>query len=61
MVTSEHLKTLPVGIQDFFSMAVIDWGLIMAAGMMVTIPALVFFVSTQSLLVKGWGAGAVKG
>ena len=60
-VTSEHLKTLPVGIQDFFSMAVVDWGLIMAAGMMVTIPALVFFVSVQSFLVKGWGAGAVKG
>jgi multiple sugar transport system permease protein len=60
-VTSEHLKTLPVGIQDFFSMAVVDWGLIMAAGMMVTIPALIFFVSIQSFLVKGWGAGAVKG
>jgi ABC-type glycerol-3-phosphate transport system permease component len=60
-VTSENLKTLPVGIQDFFSMAVIDWGLIMAAGMMVTIPALIFFVSVQSFLVKGWGAGAVKG
>jgi ABC-type glycerol-3-phosphate transport system permease component len=60
-VTSEHLKTLPVGIQDFFAMAVVDWGLIMAAGVMVTIPALIFFVSVQSFLVKGWGAGAMKG
>ncbi len=57
----EELKTLPVGVQDFFNMAVIDWGLIMAAGMMITIPALVFFISSQKYLIEGWGAGAVKG
>ena len=61
LMGQEELKTLPVGVQDFFNMAVIDWGLIMAAGMMITIPALIFFVSSQKYLIEGWGAGAVKG
>jgi ABC-type glycerol-3-phosphate transport system permease component len=42
-------------------MAVVDWGLIMAAGVMVTIPALVFFIAVQRYLIAGWGAGGVKG
>jgi len=61
LMVDEEFKTLPVGVQDFFAMAVIDWGLIMAAGIMITIPALVFFVSSQKYLVEGWGSGAVKG
>ena len=61
LMTSEDLKTLPVGVQDFFSMAVIEWGMIMAAGVMITIPALVFFVAVQRYLVRGWGTGGVKG
>ena len=61
LIASDELKTLPVGVQDLFHSALIDWGLIMAAGMMITIPALVFFVSVQRYLIRGWGAGAVKG
>jgi ABC-type glycerol-3-phosphate transport system permease component len=38
-----------------------DWGVIMAAGVVITLPALVFFICTQNYLVKGWGAGAVQG
>jgi ABC-type glycerol-3-phosphate transport system permease component len=61
LIASDELKTLPVGVQDLFHAALIDWGLIMAAGMMITIPALIFFVSVQRYLIRGWGAGAVKG
>ncbi|MEM4721796.1 MAG: carbohydrate ABC transporter permease [Candidatus Methanomethylicaceae archaeon] len=61
LITSDELKTLPVGVQDLFHSALIDWGLIMAAGMMITIPALLFFVTIQRYLIRGWGAGAVKG
>lgn len=61
LITSDELKTLPVGVQDLFHSALIDWGLIMSAGMMITIPALLFFVSIQRYLIRGWGAGAVKG
>jgi ABC-type glycerol-3-phosphate transport system permease component len=61
LITSDDLKTLPVGVQDLFHSALIDWGLIMAAGMMITIPALVFFLAVQKYLIRGWGAGGVKG
>lgn len=61
LITADELKTLPVGVQDLFHSALIDWGLIMAAGMMITIPALLFFVTVQRYLIRGWGAGAVKG
>ena len=39
-----------MGVQDLFNSSIIDWGLIMAAGMMITIPALVFFVAVLALL-----------
>lgn len=61
LITADELKTLPVGVQDLFHSALIDWGLIMSAGMMITIPALLFFVTVQRYLIRGWGAGAVKG
>jgi ABC-type glycerol-3-phosphate transport system permease component len=61
LITSDELKTLPVGVQDLFHSALIDWGLIMAAGMMITIPALLFFVAVQRSLIRGGGAGGVKG
>ena len=61
LIGKDDLKTLAIGINDFFHMAVVDWGLIMAAGVMVTIPALVFFVAVQRYLIAGWGAGGVKG
>ena len=58
---SDELKTLPVGVQDLFSAAVVDWGLVMAAGMLITIPALAFFMAVQRHLVAGWGTGGLKG
>jgi len=61
LIATDPLKTLPVGINDFFHMAVVDWRLIMAAGVMITIPAVIFFVAVQQYLVEGWGAGGVKG
>jgi ABC-type glycerol-3-phosphate transport system permease component len=61
LISSDELKTLPVGVQDLFHAALIDWGLIMAAGMLITVPALAFFVVVQRHLVAGWGSGGLKG
>jgi ABC-type glycerol-3-phosphate transport system permease component len=61
LIGKDELKTLAIGINEFFHMAVVDWGLIMAAGVMVTIPALLFFVAIQRYLIAGWGAGGLKG
>ena len=60
LIVSDELKTLPVGVQDLFSAAVVDWGLVMAAGMLITIPALAFFMAVQRHLVAGWGTGGLK-
>ncbi|HEV8471191.1 MAG TPA: carbohydrate ABC transporter permease [Methylomirabilota bacterium] len=61
LITSEELKTLPVGVNDLFNATIVDWGLIMAAGVMITLPAVAFFAAVQRYLVQGWGAGGVKG
>ena len=61
LIGKDELKTLAIGINEFFHMAVVDWGLIMAAGVMVTIPALIFFIAVQRYLIAGWGAGGLKG
>jgi ABC-type glycerol-3-phosphate transport system permease component len=61
LILSDELKTLPVGVQDLFSAAVVDWGLVMAAGMLITIPALAFFMAVQRHLIAGWGTGGLKG
>ena len=61
LITSDNLKTLSVGIADLYNATVIDWGMIMSGGMLITIPVLVFFIIIQRYLIAGWGAGAVKG
>jgi ABC-type glycerol-3-phosphate transport system permease component len=61
LIASDELKTLPVGVQDLFAAAVVDWGLVMAAGVLITIPALAFFMAVQRHLVAGWGSGGLKG
>jgi len=61
LIGSERLKTLTIGIQDLYESTVTDWGMVMAAGVMITIPALIFFVAVQRYLIAGWGSGGVKG
>ncbi len=61
LITSDELKTLSVGIADLYNATVIDWGMIMAGGMLITIPVLIFFIFIQRYLIAGWGAGAMKG
>ena len=61
LITSDELKTLSVGIADLHNATVIDWGMIMSGGMLITIPVLVFFIFIQRYLIAGWGTGAVKG
>ncbi len=61
LITSDELKTLSVGIADLYNATVIDWGMIMSGGMLITVPVLIFFVFIQRYLIAGWGAGAMKG
>jgi ABC-type glycerol-3-phosphate transport system permease component len=61
LITSDELKTLSVGIADLYNATVIDWGMIMAGSMLITVPVLIFFVFIQRYLIAGWGTGAMKG
>jgi multiple sugar transport system permease protein len=61
LITSDELKTLPIGVNDLFNATIVDWGMIMAAGVMITVPTIAFFVAVQRYLIQGWGAGGVKG
>ena len=61
LLTSPVLKTMPIGLQDIYESTIVDWGLLMAGAVIVSIPALIFFLTIQKFLIKGWGMGAVKG
>ncbi len=53
--------TLTVGVMLFFEGTHVDWGLLMAASVLMTVPMALVFAALQRHLVAGFGAGAVKG
>jgi ABC-type glycerol-3-phosphate transport system permease component len=61
LLSADELKTLPVGIADLYNASVVDWGMIMSAGMLVLVPVFVVFLFIQKYLVAGWGSGGIKG
>lgn len=61
VLSGASTKTLPVAIFDFVSYASIDWGGLMAAATVVTIPIMVIALFTQKYVVSGLTAGATKG
>ncbi|TMJ45739.1 MAG: carbohydrate ABC transporter permease [Alphaproteobacteria bacterium] len=61
LLSADEMKTLPVGIADLYNASVVDWGMIMAAGVLVIAPVAAVFVFIQRFLVAGWGSGGVKG
>jgi len=54
-------KMLPMAILNFITYALIDWGALMAASVIITIPILAFSFITQRYIIQGLTAGAVKG
>lgn len=61
VLTSVKTKTLPVAVFDFVSYASIDWGAIMAAAVVMTLPIIVIALFLQKYIVSGLTSGAVKG
>jgi len=53
--------TLPVAIFNFVSYAYVDWGGLMAASMIITLPIIVLSLVLQKHIISGLTAGAVKG
>jgi multiple sugar transport system permease protein len=61
LISGNDAATFPVGLLTFVSKFSVDFGQMMAAGVLALIPACVFFLAIQRYLVQGLTAGAVKG
>ena len=61
VLSGANTKPLPVAIFNFVSYASIDWGSLMAAAVVVTVPIMVIALFTQKYIVSGLTAGATKG
>jgi multiple sugar transport system permease protein len=59
--SSSSALTFPVGLLAFVSKFSVDFGQMMAAGVLALLPVCVFFVFIQRYLVRGLTAGAMKG
>jgi ABC-type glycerol-3-phosphate transport system permease component len=60
-VKKEDLRTLPVALSAFVGQQQADWGLIMAASVMFTVPVVLFFLAVHRRLTTGMVAGSVTG
>lgn len=61
ILTGVHTKTLPVAIMSFLSYSEVNWGGLMAAAVLITVPVLILAMVMQKYIVRGLTAGAVKG
>jgi len=59
--TDSSVKTLPIGLSEFSTEFNTDWGGVMAASMVMTIPIALLFLVFQRMFVGGLTAGATKG
>lgn len=61
LISKNDSMTFPVGLLTFVSKFSVDWGQMMAAGVLALIPSCLFFIFIQRYLVQGLTSGAVKG
>lgn len=62
LVNSDQSRPLTTGVMNMLITAFnIDWSLLMAASVMMSIPLIIIFAFLQSYLTRGFGAGGVKG
>lgn len=61
VLATNRTKTLPVAIYNFISYAQIDWGGLMAAAVVITLPVLILAIIAQKYVVRGLVSGAIKG
>ena len=60
-LSSDALKTIPVGLSMFVQNYEVDWGVMTAGGVVALIPSLILFAVVQKYVVAGLTDGAVKG
>ncbi|GAA0383074.1 carbohydrate ABC transporter permease [Bacillus horti] len=60
-ISSDHYKTLTLGIQNFIGQYMTDWGAIGATLIISILPILIAFLFFSNKIVEGLSASAVKG
>jgi multiple sugar transport system permease protein len=61
VLSGDDTRTLPVAIFNFISYASVDWGGLMAAAVLITLPVIIITIFMQRYIVSGLTAGATKG
>ena len=61
LATDSRAKTLPIGLSEFSTEFNTDWGAVMAASVLMTLPIVAMFLAMQRLFIDGLTAGATKG
>lgn len=61
VLAGEKTKTLPIAVYSFLSYSDINWGGLMAAAVIITLPVLILALFAQKYIISGLTAGAVKG
>lgn len=61
LLSTDSHYTMPIALQYFFGRDTNNWGAIMAASTLMTVPVVIFFLFVQRRMVSGLTAGAVKG
>jgi ABC-type glycerol-3-phosphate transport system permease component len=60
LLTSDQTRTLPLAMQGLFELHDVDLGVLMAFGVVISLPVAVMFIGVQRQLVSGLTAGGVK-
>lgn len=61
VLSDQGTRTLPVAISNFTAYASVDWGGLMAASVLITLPVTLVALFAQRYVVSGLTAGATKG
>jgi len=62
LTSSERNKILPLGISTWIGQdAIYSWGMLLAGGVLITLPVMFFYLIVQRSLIAGLTEGGVKG
>jgi multiple sugar transport system permease protein len=61
ILSGEKTKTLPIAVFAFIANTSINWGALMAAACIITLPVVILALFAQKYIISGLSAGAVKG
>ena len=54
LIAEKGMQTLPVGVAELAEGQTLEWGMLMSAAVMITLPMLVFFLFVQKRLLAGF-------